>query len=227
MNPFSVLSLISAVLFFFLGIAVVAYNPREKLNVLLGVLSFNWMLFALAAFMLHLSESVAEASFWNKWPYGFLLPSVILAVYYSIVLNDLETKWQKNFAYLPLRTHFFIFAALAIFFWLAVIFSNLLIAPPKHHPITGFEHTYGPLFLPFNLFGVYGFILLIVIFRNGIRSAANALERYKISFSSWGLFIGFSFAFLLGMILPFFNIQTHSLGTIPFASITTMLKWEN
>lgn len=148
-----------------------------------------------------------------------MLPSFILAMYYSIVLNDLETKWQKKSAYLPLRTHFFIFAALAMFFWLAVIFSNLLIAPPKHHPVTGFEHTYGPLFLPFNLFCVYGLILLIVIFRNGIRSAANALERYKVSFSGWGLFIGFSFAFLFGMILPFFNIQTHSLATIPFAFI--------
>ena len=68
-NPFSVPSLICAVLFLFLGIAVVSYNPKAKLNLILGVLSFNWILFAVSLFMLHLSENAIQASFWNKWPY--------------------------------------------------------------------------------------------------------------------------------------------------------------
>ncbi|UCF73829.1 MAG: hypothetical protein JSW35_05130 [Deltaproteobacteria bacterium] len=220
MNPLSIPSLIAAVLFLFLSIAVISYNPRAKVNVLLGILSFNWMLFALAVFMFHLSEDIAPASFWNKWPYALLLPSVILTVYYSILLNNLDKKWDERIIYLPIKGHFFIYAGMAIFFWLAVIFSDLLIAPPKLYPVTGYEHTYGPLFLPFNLFCVYGLILLIATFRHGIRSAGNALERYKIAFSSWGLFIGLSFAFLFGMILPFFDIQTHSLATLPFALIS-------
>jgi len=220
MNPFSVPPLICAVLFFFLSIAVLFYNPRAKPNIILAILSFNWALFALSVFMFHLAENVPEASFWDKWPYGLLLPSVIIAVYYSIVLNKLDTKWEKTILYLSVKAHFLIFSGLAIFFWLTVIFSNLLIAPPKFYPRTGFEHSYGPLFIPFNLFCIYGLLLLIALFRHGIKSAEDNLERQKIALSGWGLFIGLIFAFLLGMILPFFGIQGHSIATIPFAFIS-------
>ena len=136
MNPFSVPSLICAVLFLFLGIAVVSYNPKAKLNLILGVLSFNWILFAVSLFMLHLSENAIQASFWNKWPYALLLPSLIIMIYYSIALNKLEKKWGEKIAYLPLKAHFFVFSAIAMFFWATVIFSDLLIAPPERHPLT-------------------------------------------------------------------------------------------
>jgi class 3 adenylate cyclase len=102
---------------------------------------------------------------------------------------------------------------------LAAIFSDLLIAPPEFHPLTGFEHSYGPLFIPFDLYCFYALTIFITTFRYGMKSAKNALEKQKIAFSGWGLFIGLSFAFLLGMILPLFGIQTHSLSMIPFALI--------
>jgi hypothetical protein len=118
MNPFSVPPLICAVLFFFLGIAVVLYNPRAKPNIILAILSFTWALFALSVFMFHLAEELPEALFWDRWPYGLLLPSVIIAVYYSIVLNNLDTKWKKRILHLSVKAHFLIFGGLAIFFWL-------------------------------------------------------------------------------------------------------------
>jgi class 3 adenylate cyclase len=219
MNPFSIPSLICAVLFFFLCIAVVSYNPKEKLNTIVGILSFNWTLLSLAVFMLHSAEELSQAVFWNRWPYALFVPSTVLLIYYFIALNKLDTNWQKRVLYLPLKAHFLFATGLATFLWVAATFSDLMIAPPEYHPVTGFEHSYGPVFIVFALYATYALVLCIAVFRHGIKSAEDPLAKGKIAFSGWGLFIGLFFAFLLATILPLFGIQSHSLSMVPFAWI--------
>jgi class 3 adenylate cyclase len=220
MSAVSVPSLITGVFFLFLGIAVITYNPREKVNVILGILAFNWMLFTLSSFAFHQSGTAAEASFWNKWPYMLLLPSMILTMYYTIVLSRLDAQWDRRIFYLPIRTQFGVFVLITALFWIIVILTDLLIAPPMRFPLTGYEHSYGPFIFPFNAYCIYALILIFGISRQGVRTAANTIERHKIRFSSIGLVIGLSAAYLVGVVFPIFHLQTHSLATIPFAFIS-------
>jgi hypothetical protein len=96
MIAFGIPSFTSTVLFFFLCIAVISYNPKERLNIILGILSLNWALFAVSGFLLHASKDLSEASFWNKWPYGFIIPSTVILLYYVIALNKLDLDWGKG-----------------------------------------------------------------------------------------------------------------------------------
>ena len=216
MNPYALPSLISVVPFAFLALAALLHDRQSRSNRLLFLICLNCTIFVGAVGLFHLSCRYESVTFWNKWPYLTLFPAAILMIRYTLEISGGEERLQDRFMGLPIRYHLWIAYGALSFYWLVVLLTNLLIAPPVHHVRTGWEHGYGPLFVPFNLSCYYLLALFMAVIRGGIRAADDPIVRMVRTNSLYSVGGGLSAAFILGMILPMLGYQTHSFSTLPF-----------
>ena len=216
MNPYALPSIVAVVPFLFLSAVALLYNRERRSNRLLSLLCLSYAAFVGAAGLFHLSETPEAARFWNRWPYLLLFPGFLLNVQYIVeVCGTKANQWEK-FLGLPIRYHLFVVYAMIPFFWVIVLATDHLIAPPLYHHRTGWEHGYGSLFLPFNAACYYLLALLISIIRKGIRRAEDSIQRMIRVITLYSIGGGLVAAFILGMILPMLNHQTHSFSTLAF-----------
>lgn len=211
MNPYALPSIIAFALLLVLSLAVVFQNPRDRSNRLLSALCLNLALSVGAGGLLHLSTSEAEANFWNKWPYIFAIPSYILVIEYSLRISGRVQRLKETLFGLPIAVHrWFIYVSIVL--WgLILILTDLIISPPKFFSPTGWEHQYGPLFIPMMVFGIYLLVCQFFILYRGIISASNLIER-KARIITLSALIGRDLiGFIIGGILPFLGLQAHSL----------------
>ncbi|MDH7499178.1 MAG: adenylate/guanylate cyclase domain-containing protein [candidate division NC10 bacterium] len=216
MNPYALPSLISVVPFAFLALAALLHDPQSRSNRLLFLICSNCAVFVGLVGLFHLSSRYESALFWNKWPYLTLLPACILMIRYTLEISGREESLQTRFLGFPVRYHLWIGYGVIFFYWLVVLFTDLLIAPPVHYAKTGWEHAYGALFIPFNLSCYYLLALLIAVIKEGIRAADSPIVRMVRTNFLYSLGGGLSAAFILGMILPMLGYHTHSFSTLPF-----------
>ncbi len=183
--------------------------------------------------LFHLSETAESAQFWNKWPYLILFPGILVNVLYILEICDSEATSGKTFLGFPIRYHLWIMYVVIPFFWIAVIATDHLIAPPVYNQKTGWEHGYGGLFLPFNVACYYLLALLIAIFgapdSRGEREDAVACVRMAINMQArmrelrkkwWNEGILFPFAIRCGIHTGMANVGNYgSEGFMEYSAI--------
>ena len=212
MNPYALPSIIAFVLLLVLSLAVVFHNPRKRSNQLLFALCLNLALSIGTAGLLHLSTSETQANFWNKWPYIFGIPSYILAIEYALQISGRNQRLKEKLIGVPVAVHRWIIY-LSVPLWLIIlIFTDLILAPAKFYPPTGWEHGYGAIFPAVTIYGVYLLICHAFILYCGIKTALSSIEK-KARIITFIALIGRDFfGFLIGVIFPFFGLQAHAFG---------------
>ena len=211
MNLYALPAIITLPSLLILGLAAIFQNPQDKLNRLLfSICLVNALVYGAAA-MLHLSSSEAEAQFWNKWPWIFIIPIYILRMEYVLQISERNQRITENFLWLPISIHRWIIYTLVFLCWIILILTEFFIAPPKFYSTTGWEHQYGPLFSPMMLLAFYALLCLIFILHRGIKFAPNILERKSRIIVMVALVGSQFFSMTVGGILPNLGLQTHSL----------------
>jgi len=109
-----------------------------------------------------------------------------------------------------IAVHRWIIYLFLLFWWLILIFTDLLISPVKFYVPTGWEHQYGTLYKPMIVFGIYLLSCHFFILYRGIKSASNAIQRKARVIAFSGLVGRDVIGFLLGTILPLLGLQAHS-----------------
>jgi class 3 adenylate cyclase len=215
MNPYALPAFSATPLLIVLGLAVILQNPRDKITRLLFLLYLTLALQSGLVGMLHQATSGAEANFWNKWPYIFAIPSMMLMMEYALQISGGIQRLNEKMLLIRIAIHRWIAYILVGFWWVMVIVSDLIVAPAKYYSTTGWEHQYGSLYLPFMISGTYALVYQIVVLFRGIKSASNSIER-RVRFITFVALVFYQvFLFIPGVILPWiFDLQTHSLAPI-------------
>jgi len=225
MNPYALPSFSAFPILIVLGLSVILQNPRDKIGRLLCVLLLISALQTFTTGMLHLSTSEAEANSWNKWPYIFGLPGMVLLVEFAQQISGGSQRLKEKMLLIPIGIQRWILYFLWFIAWIITIVSDQIIAPVEYYLPTGWEHQYGPLVLPMMIVGSYIIAYQIVIICRGIKSAPNSIERKLRITILITLVLWQSFLFIPGLILPWlFKLQTHSLaaiGVIPVCFVLT------
>jgi len=217
MNLYALPAIITLPSLLILGLAAIFQHPKDKLNRLLfSICLINALVYGAAA-MLHLSSSEAEAQFWNKWPWIFIIPIYILRMEYVLQISGRSQRIKESFLWLPISIHRWIIYTIVFLWWIILLLTNLVIAPPKFHSPTGWEHQYGLLFTPMMLFAFYGLLCLLFILYRGIKFAPNLLERKSRMIAMLAMVGSQVFSMTVGAILPKLGLQTHSLA--PFGPL--------
>ena len=220
MNPNALPAFSAFPLLIVLGLAVILQNPRDKISRLLCLLYLILALQSVSAGMLHLSTSEAEANFWNKWPYIFAYPSMLLMMEYALQISGSSQRLKEKMLLIRISTQRWILYFFVAFWWVILIASDQIVAPAKYYSSTGWEHQYGSLFLPMIISGFYAVAYQVVLFFRGIKSASNSIERrFRITMLI-ALVLYQVILFFPGAIMPWlFDLQTHSLA--PFGWVLT------
>lgn len=225
MNPYAFPSFSALPLLFVLGLAVIFQNPRDIISRLLFLFYLILILQSGSAGMLHLSTSEVEANFWNKWPYIFALPSLVLSMEYALQISGSSQRLKEKMLLIRISTQRWILYFLVLIWWIPLIATDHIIAPVKYYSPTGWEHQYGFLFLPFIIFALYVWTYILFLLYRGFISASNSIEKRVRLATFMAMGFGYSVAYFLGVILPWlFDIQTHSLaplGMVPLCMALT------
>jgi hypothetical protein len=211
MNPYALPSIIAFALLLFLGLIVLLQNPGSKTSRLLCAICLTYGLSVGSAGMLHLSVNEVQAIFWNKWPYIFGLPNLVLIMEFALHASDRPKRLKDTFIGLPVAVHRWIIYVILGASWIALLISDWILAPPRFYTPTGWEHQYGPLMPPSTVLALYMAACLIFVLLQGVKSASNAIERKARIITLVALGGARLFITLIGVMLPaLFRIQTHS-----------------
>jgi hypothetical protein len=177
MNPYALPPIVAFALLLVLSLAVIFQNARDVNNRLLFALCLGMALANGSSGMLHLSSNEAQAIFWNKWPYFFGVASFIVELEYILQISGRQNRLKETFIRVPIGLHRWVIYA-GIFFTLAVlIFTDLLIAPPEYFSPTGWEHGYGPLFIPYIGFNLYLMVCSLLVLYRGVASTSDPIKK--------------------------------------------------
>jgi signal transduction histidine kinase len=216
MNPFAIPSLISTILLSALGIILYLQNPHERINKIFSALMLVAALSNVSAFMFHLAATEAAALKWTKIPYLFAIPSQILGLYYVLLLTDRAQRWSETILGAPIRLHFWLVVLMNLALLALLIFSDVIIAGVEFNPVTGFEHTYGPLFILAVLYFLYVGTTELALMIDSYRRSGDWLKRVWLKYNIAGFVIIFFFGGVLALLLPLLGIPSHSFTFIPF-----------
>jgi len=216
MNPFAVPSLISTILLSALGVILYLQNPKERINKIFSALMFLSALSNISAFFFHLSTTERAALFWTKIPYVFALPSQVLGLYYVLILTGVDKRMGERLFGLPVKRHFWAAGACNVFLLGLLVFSDTVIAGVEFHPVTGYEHTYGRLFVVTALYFSYVGTVELALMIRGYRRSNYWLEKVWLKYNIVGFVIIFAAGGILALYLPLQGIPTHSFTFIPF-----------
>ncbi len=199
MNPFSVPSLISSILLSALGVILYLQNPKQRIDKVFSALMFVSALSNVSAFLFHLSTTAAAAQQWTKIPYVFAIPSQIFGMYYVLILTGRDQRMWEKILGLPVAFHFRIVVLLNIVLLGLLIFTDSIIAGVEHNPITGYEHTYGKLFVLAMIYFTYVGTVELALTIVGYRHSSYWLEKVWLKHNIIGLMIIFFFGGVLAL----------------------------
>ena len=217
MNLYALPGIITLPSLLILGLAAIFQNPQDKLNRLLFSICLIYGFVYGSASMLHLSSSEAEAQFWNKWPWIFIIPIYILRIEYALQISGRSQRINENFLWLPISVHRWLIYSLVFLCLIILIFTDMFIAPPKFYSPTGWEHQYGPLFTPMIILGFYGLLCLLFVLYRGIKFTSNLIVRKSRVITMVAMIGSQIFSMIVGAVLPKLGLQTHSLA--PFGPL--------
>jgi len=215
-NPYSIPSLVSALLMLALGVISILHGRREKVNIVFALFCFTLSLAAFASFIFHETDTLAEALRWTKVPYAFAIPAAMFTAYYTLVLTGYNHRLDEKLWGISRRVYVIALYTYGVITEMLILFTNLVITGARFYEPTGYEHTYGPFFFPTAIgFSIFT-ITLIVIFYRAYRQAESEPQRIKLLYNLLGFSSLYASAGIMTIHLPYFGIQTHSLSFIPF-----------
>jgi len=216
MNPYSLPSLISTILLIALGFILLLHNRKEKINLLFSALMFVSALSNMSAFFFHLSTNEETALFWTKIPYIFVIPSGSVGLYYVLVLTGLDKRRGEKLFAIPVKLHFWTTLFLNIFLVGLLILTDSIVSGVEFNSVTGFEHTYGELFVITIIYFVYVGIVDIFLMVRSYRRSIHWLEKLRLQYNLTGFLIIFVGGVILALYLPLKGIPSHSFTFVPF-----------
>lgn len=214
MNPFAIPSLISSTLLSALGVMLLLHRRQDKLTRVFAALMFLSALVNVSAFFLHLSSTESTALFWTDIPYALAVPNTLLAIYYVLTLTGFRA--EAAVAGIPLRYHLGAVLVLALSVEGLLLFTDRIISGVVLHPVTGYEHAYGPLFPFANFYFGYAALLIVGILFKKYRRADSWLDKLRIQYNLAGFLIIVIGGPIFAALLPSLGVPTHSLAFIPF-----------
>lgn len=131
-NPYALPSIIAFALLLFLGLIVLLQNPGSRTSRLLCAICLTYGLSVGSAGMLHLSTNEVLAIFWNKWPYIFGLPNLVLIMEFALYTSDRPKRLKDTF--IGLAVHRWIIYVILGASWIALLSSDWILAPPHFTP---------------------------------------------------------------------------------------------
>ena len=226
MNPYALPSFLAALPFAILGVGALLMNPRDRTTQLLSAMCLAFTLSGTAVGLLHLADSPSEASFWNRWPYGIILPGVLVIMEYCLSSSGRPERLRERWLGLSVSTVRLAVIAILAGAWMLSLATDLIITTPEHNETTGWEHGYGPAFPAFVV--AFGYLLLfnVVILWRGFGAATNpALRRFRL-LNLLALGGGMAVACTLGFLLPgLMGLRTHSFAFLPLLVTIFLLTY--
>ncbi|NIR53170.1 hypothetical protein GWO43_31395, partial [candidate division KSB1 bacterium] len=217
MNPYSIPPLVSGLFLLTLSIISVSYGRREKVNIVFALFIFSLSLASFASFVFYESETSAQAVRWPKAAFLFVVPAMLLALYYTLVVTDYRQISQSSRARRWLRAFLiglFVYGAVLEILTLA---TDWIVSGVAEYPSTGFEHKHGPLF-PLAMFGLSVITLTVVgLHYRAYRQAESRPKRILFQYNFLGFLVLYALTAILRISLPFLGFQSYSLSFIPFA----------
>ena len=225
-NPFGLPFLMSFVPLIMLGVVILLQNPRNRLYQVLCAFCISNALVAGAGGMLHLAASRDEAAFWNRWPYLINCVAYWFFLKYTLMISGGRQRLYERFIFFRIKTHYWLTVIFLALFFILNSFSDIIVAPPTHNPITGWEHGYGPLHWTIILTNIYFLILLMVILLRGVRTCSNAIQRRARIISMVAIGFAQSWVVVVGLILPdFLGWPTHSFAALAWLVLGFLLTY--
>ncbi|MDX9975764.1 MAG: histidine kinase N-terminal 7TM domain-containing protein, partial [FCB group bacterium] len=200
--PESALLVLSSVLYFVLGLVVLANNPHKRTHRALAVLSLNLMFWALGVLFIIHSRQREWAEFWIRAT--FFVSAFLPATYYSFIGVFPRQRFEGTRAVLT-------------FFWAAGIllaasaFTKWHLIDVQVFPDRPPFPTYGPallgLLLCIVLFLAFSFVNLL-----GKLRSSSGVERRQIQMVMLGILLSASLATVTNVLAPILHFSTEPYG---------------
>lgn len=211
MNYFAFLSLISAVIMFYLGIFVLQRKPNEKLNRIFFVMALFISLNAFAEFCYRSAESGQVAYYWMKVDSIWAIPIVLILQFAIEFTSPQVTRSVRS--WLLIQGYSF-----AFFFFIIELFTGLMWIKPIVTP-----WGWAPLILidnvPNILLTIWVPVMAIIILHLFWRTHKKS-DNWRQKQQAKSLFFGILFPYLVSsvtdLIIPFFMPDFPSLFNIAY-----------
>jgi class 3 adenylate cyclase len=144
---------------------------------------------------------------------------------YALHVSGGQLRLKEKFLNIPIYFHRLFAYILVTILFIILLSTDLLIAPPMYYEPTGWEHSYGGLFLLLMSIGMYVSICMYYILWRGLKSSSNYSER-KFIIITFAAFISVQlFGYTPGMILPLLGFQTHSFSAFGWLLMCFVLTY--
>jgi signal transduction histidine kinase len=218
MNPYAIPSIIGGLGLCSLGLTSLLTGKRDKVNYFFAAFSISLGFAGFASFFLHNAKTMEEAAWWNKIPWAFGIPAILFTLLYALVLTDYVKELDKKIWFVNFRILVGILIALSVVAEIFLLSTDLILAGVTFHEVTGYEHTYGSLFLPFALSSSLIIpIVVIFLFYKAYKRAASRPDRVRLGYHIVVFVTWYLPGSALIVYLPYLGIPTHSLSFIPLA----------
>jgi class 3 adenylate cyclase len=226
LNPYALPSFLAALPFAILGLGALLMNSRDRTTQLLSAMCLAFTLSGLAVGLFHLANSLSQASFWNRWPYGTILPGVLVIMEYCLSSSGRAERLRERWLGLSVPTARVIAVAILAGAWVLSLATDLVITTPQHNETTGWEHGYGPAFPAFAVALGYVLVFNAVILWRGFTAATDpAVRRFRL-LNLLALGGGMALASALGFLLPgLMGLPTHSFAFLPLLVTIFLLTY--
>lgn len=204
---------LTALLNLLLGIVVYAYNPGRAQNRRFSIFSANVGLWALAMLLGIRSSDLEVVGFWVRAcsAIAAVLPLTFYLICQAISYPDMRLKQAlRQCAPLAIGT-----VIASLMSWTPLFLLGVSV-PATANAFA--EPSYGPLFLPFNVFIVGAFVWIMYAFiRSNIQ--AKGVQRIELQYVLLGMLLTLIFTLSTNVFLP---LATGSAQTQPFGPLGTL-----
>ncbi len=207
MNLITIFPLISAIVVFFLGIAIFIRGKRNKLNITFAFFSLFSAIWMFGTFMMFFNEGDSEKIiFWDKFVYVGVIFIPVAMLHFGLALTKFKII-KNNFLVIV----GYLFSG----FFLALLPTDLFIDGAfiyrwgAHSKAQFFHH----FFLIY--FAIYILIWFIIVFKY-FKQQTNLIEKERIKYC----FVAF---FILATIGPLAYLPAYGIGIYPFAYISGLI----
>jgi len=196
MNPFAFLSLISALIAFFIGTFVFAKGTHSRRNIIFMFFCISFTLLGIAEYGMRLANTYQTALFWSKFSNLLILP-ISLLFHLSLELSNISKKVKK-----------FIYAIIYImlgFFTVLVLTTNLIDKNPVYRY---WGWTYGAFLNPtysfyYDLWSTSLVLMAFFMFSLNYIRTTTKLQKIRSKY----ILIGFLISLFIFLIFDYFNVD--------------------
>lgn len=196
MNPFAFLSLISALIAFFIGTFVFAKGTHRRRNIIFMFFCISFTLLGIAEYGMRLANTYQTALFWSKFSNLLILP-ISLLFHFSLELSNISKKVIK-----------FIYPIIYIMLGLFTVLSLTTNLIDKNPVYRYWGWTYGVFQNPiysfyYNLWSTWLVLMAFLIFFLNYIKATKKLQKIRSEY----ILIGFLISLFIFLIFDYFNVN--------------------